>query len=132
MAGLSIPKSLRELLALSATLLIGTWASVTSAQEVSFKDDVFPILELRCAECHSAGGVGFVASGLDLTSYEGIMAGTKDGLMVIPGKWIESNLLAVIEHRTKPEIWMPYNRRMLSKCEILQLRFWVLQGARNN
>lgn len=132
MAGQSIPKSLGALLAFSAALLIGTWASVASAQEVSFKDDVFPILELRCAECHKADGAGLVASGLDLTSYEGIMAGTKHGAIVIPGKWMESNLLAVIEHRANPAIWMPYKRGMLSKCEILQLRFWVLQGARNN
>lgn len=132
MAGKSFPKSRKALLALSAILLIGTWASMASAQEVSFKDDVFPILELRCAECHSAGGIGFVASGLDLTSYEGIMAGTKGGPMVIPRRGMESNLLAVIEHRTNREIWMPYKRGMLSKCEILALRFWVLQGARNN
>ena len=118
--------------ALFATLLFGAGASVATAQEVSFENDIMPILEVRCGECHDAGGAGLIASGLDLSSYEGIMAGGKFGPMVIPGNWMESNLLAVIEHRTAPEMWMPHNRGKLSKCETLQLRFWVLQGAKDN
>jgi hypothetical protein len=52
--------------------------------------------------------------------------------MITPGSWIESNLLAVIDHRTAPETWMPHNKRQLSKCEQLTFRYWVMQGARNN
>jgi hypothetical protein len=60
------------------------------------------------------------------------MRGTKHGSMITPGSWIESNLLAVIDHRTAPETWMPHNKKELSKCEQLTLRYWVMQGAKNN
>lgn len=115
-----------------AALALGSFATPASAQEASFAEDVLPVLNFRCTECHQPGGDGFEISGLDLTSYEGVMAGTKFGPMIIPGNWLESNLLAVIEHRTDKKLWMPHNRKPLSKCEILLLRFWVLQGAKDN
>lgn len=115
-----------------AALAFGAWTSPASAQEVSFSEDVLPVFNFRCTECHQPSGDGYEVSGLDLTNYEGVMTGTKFGPMIIPGNWQESNLLAVIEHRTDREIWMPHNRKPLSKCEILLLRFWVLQGAQDN
>ncbi len=116
---------------LTAMLMVGTWAPGAAAQ-VSYKEDVFPVIELRCLECHQPGGVGYEKSGFDLRTYEGLMTGTRYGSMVTPGNALESNLLAVIERRTSPEIWMPHERKRLSKCERRVFRFWVMQGARNN
>ncbi|MGC2043313.1 MAG: hypothetical protein WA669_05775, partial [Pseudolabrys sp.] len=48
---------------------------------VSFKEDILPLLKWRCASCHEAGGAGYEKSGLDLTSYAGVMKGTKFGAM---------------------------------------------------
>lgn len=110
----------------------GLWAAAAGAQEVTFKDDVYPILELRCMECHVPGGAGYEASGLDMRSYESLMEGTEHGPVVIPGNAFESNLVAVIDQRTDPELWMPHARRQISKCERLMLRFWINQGAKNN
>ncbi len=118
-------------LTLTAMLMVLTWAPGVAAQ-VSFKEDVFPIIELRCLGCHQPGGKGYERSGLDLRTYEGLMKGTKYGSMITPGSWVESNLLAVIDRRTAPETWMPHNKRRLSKCERLTFRHWVMQGARNN
>lgn len=118
-------------LTLTAMLMVLTWAPGVAAQ-VSFKEDVFPIIEIRCLECHQPGGKGYERSGFDLRTYEGLMKGTKYGSMITPGSWIESNLLAVIDRRTASEIWMPHNKKQLSKCERLTLRRWVMQGARNN
>ena len=116
---------------LTAMLMVGAWAPGAAAQ-VSYKEDVFPVIELRCLECHQPGGVGYEKSGFDLRTYEGLMTGTKFGSMVTPGSALESNLLAVIERRTSPEIWMPHERKQLSKCERQIFRFWVMQGARDN
>jgi hypothetical protein len=116
---------------LTALLLVAAWPAGAAAQ-VSFNEDVFPIIELRCLECHQPGGSGYEKSGLDLRTYESLMKGTKHGSMITPGSWIESNLLAVIDHRTARETWMPHNKKPLSKCEQLTLRHWVMQGARNN
>ena len=114
-------------------LVATTWVSDAAADEaVSFKEDVFPILQLRCQECHQPGSEGYETSGLDLMTYEGLMKGTKHGPIVKPGNWVESNLLAVIDRRTDKKIWMPHNRKPMSKCEKLLLRFWVSQGARDN
>jgi hypothetical protein len=93
---------------------------------------VFPIIEVRCLDCHQPGGAGYKASGLDLRTYKGLMKGTKFGPVVTPGNAFESNLIAVIDQRTDPEIWMPHNKKRLSKCERLLFRFWVMQGAKDN
>jgi len=118
-------------LAVTAILMIGTWAPGAAAQ-VSFTDDVFPILQQKCLECHQPGGAGYEKSGLDMTTYEGLMNGTKYGPMVIPGSVIESNLLAMIEHRTASELWMPHGKKKLSLCERQAIRSWVAEGAKNN
>jgi hypothetical protein len=119
--------------ALSLALLAGPLVAAASAQEsVSFKDDVFPVIELRCLECHQPDGAGYETTGLDMSTYDALMKGTKHGPIVTPGSWVESNLLAVIDQRTEPELWMPHNRKPLSKCEKLLLRFWVMQGAPDN
>ena len=119
--------------ALSALLATAIWSPKATAQDVaSFREDVFPIIELRCLECHQPGGAGYETSGLDLRTYEGLMKGTKHGSIVTPGNAFESNLIAVIDQRTDPAIWMPHNQKRLSKCERLLLRFWVSQGAKNN
>ena len=118
-------------LAVTAILVLGTWVPA-AAGPVSFKEDVFPILELRCLGCHQPGGEGYEKSGLDMRTYEGLMKGTHHGPMIIPGSILESNLLAMIDRRTSPELWMPHGKKQLSKCERQAIRFWVAQGARNN
>ena len=111
----------------------GFWTFGAAAQEAaSFKNDVFPIIELRCLECHVPGGSGYEASGLDLRTYESLMKGTKFGPVVIPRRAFESNLTAVIDHRTDQEIRMPHNRKRMSKCERFAIRAWINQGARDN
>ena len=118
-------------LAVTAILVIGTWAPAAS-DPVSFKEEVFPILELRCLGCHQPGGDGYEKSGLDMRTYEGLMKGTNHGPMIIPGSIIASNLIAMIDRRTSSELWMPHGKKQLSKCERQAIRFWVAQGARNN
>ncbi len=123
-------------LALSAAtatmILLGIPSSDAIADTISFKEDVFPIMQIRCVGCHQPGGKGHETSGLDLRTYEGLMKGTKYGSVVLPGRPFTSNLIVVIEHRTDPEIWMPHQRKQLSKCERQTFRFWVSQGAPNN
>ncbi len=118
-------------LAVTAVLMTGIW-SPAAADPVSFKEEVFPILEIRCLACHRPGGAGYEKSGLDMRTYEGLMKGANHGPMIIPGSVIESNLIAMIDRRTSSELWMPHGKKQLSKCERRTIRFWVAQGARNN
>jgi Planctomycete cytochrome C len=59
-------------------------AQLCAAEPQSFSEDILPIFKGRCVSCHQAGGEGYEKSGLDLTTYEGLMKGTKFGAMVIP------------------------------------------------
>ena len=108
------------------------WPAAFAAEEVSFNNDVFPILELRCLECHQPGKKGYEESGLDLRTYESLMKGTKHGPIVVPRSAFTSNLVVVIDHRADAAIRMPHEGKRLSKCERLLVRFWINQGARDN
>jgi hypothetical protein len=118
--------------ALSAAILAASGGSspARAAEEISFKLDVLPILQSRCVSCHSPGGEGYKASGLNLTSYEGLMKGTKHGPIVVPGDPLTSNLDVLIEGRA--QVRMPHNQRPLLKCQQDIIRNWVKQGAANN
>jgi hypothetical protein len=50
------------------------------------------------------------------------MKGTKYGPMIIPGNVIESNLLAMIDRRTSPALWMPHGKKQLSRCQRQDIR----------
>ena len=120
----------RAILALACSAALASVPSFASAQSTSFKEDVYPIIEIRCLSCHQPGGEGYEASGFDLRTYEGLMKGTKYGPMVVPGNVMESNLLTMVEGRA--EIHMPLGRGLLSSCERLTFRRWVQQGAQDN
>ena len=116
-------------------LAAGSAPGARAAQEVSFALDVRPILESRCVACHHTageGGEGYAASGLDLSTYEGVMAGTRHGPVVIPGDPLSSNLIRLIEGKAAPEIRMPHDQRPLLRYQILTIRDWVKQGAEEN
>ncbi len=107
----------------------GTAAPATT-EVVSYELDVEPILESRCVSCHQPGGEGYQASGLDLTSYAGLMKGTKHGSVVVPGEPFTSNLNVLIEGRA--HVQMPHGERALLKPQQQIIRDWVKQGAKNN
>ena len=102
------------------------------APRVSFSEDVLPLLKFRCSSRHQLGGEGYEQSGLDLTSYEGVMKGTKFGPMVIPGDPESSNLMRLLDWRTSAEIRMPHGKKQLSTCDRDTIRTWIWEGAKDN
>jgi Planctomycete cytochrome C len=110
-----------------------TAARVCAAEEqVSFKEDILPLLKWRCAGCHEGNGEGIQKSGLDLTSYAGVMKGTKFGKMVIPGDADSSNLMRLLDWNVAPQIRMPHGKKQLSSCDRNSIRTWIRQGAKDN
>jgi Planctomycete cytochrome C len=99
---------------------------------VSFKDDILPLLKWRCASCHESGGAGHEKSGLDLTSYAGVMKGTKFGPMVVPRDPESSNLMLLLDWRASPALRMPHGKKQLSSCDRGSIRTWIRQGAKDN
>ena len=107
-------------------------AAPKQASTVSFAEDVFPIFKGRCVDCHHPGGQGYEASGLDLTTYEGVMKGTKHGAMVVPGDPDSSNLMWLLDWRASPQLRMPHGTKKLSTCDRNEIRQWIREGAKNN
>ena len=104
----------------------------TSQSKKSFKEDVMPVFVGRCVSCHQPGGEGFVKSGLDLTSYAGVMKGTKFGPMIIPGDPESSNLMLLLDWRASPELRMPHGKKQLNSCDRNDIRAWIREGAKDN
>jgi hypothetical protein len=103
-----------------------------AAEPQSFSEDILPILKGRCAGCHESGGAGYEKSGLDLTTYEGLMKGTKFGAMVIARDPESSNLMWLLDWRASPEVRMPHGKKKLSICDRNAIRAWIREGAKNN
>lgn len=101
-------------------------------KQVSFSDDVMPILEAKCLACHAEGSEGFEASGFSVESYEQLMKGTREGPVIEPGYSYFSTLQIVVEHRADPSNSMPRDSARLSSQEIQLIGEWIDQGARNN
>ncbi len=124
-------KTAEKLLLMS--LLPLALAGCSGEPSVSFSQDVKPVLDQHCIECHQVDGSGTLASGFDMTSYEGLMKGTNFGPMVIAGDPEGSNLLVLIEGRADPSISMPHGQRdPVAKPDIQAIRAWIEQGAENN
>jgi len=95
-----------------------------TASPVSFSQDVAPILNQRCAQCHS----GDQASGqLNLSSYSGVMAGGATGLVISPG---DANGSLLINLVTSGQ--MPRSGAKLTPDQVTLLENWVNSGAKDN
>lgn len=102
-------------------------------QDVSYKNDIGPILHDYCLSCHQPGGKGYETSGLDMRTYQSLMKGTKFGSVIKPGDSFTSILIQLVEGRAHPSIKMPLGMEGgLSKKNIDILKKWVDQGAKNN
>lgn len=112
--------------------------SITSAgckkeEMVSFSQDIKPIIDRYCVECHLTGGVGYEASGFGMASYQDLMKGARNGPMIIAGDSLGSNMLVLMEGRADPSIKMPHGKaESASKEELDTIRLWIDQGAKNN
>lgn len=119
-------------LTLAALAVLVAGAGCTKSEEISFKRDVYPILEDHCVKCHKPGGKGYIESGLDMKTYEGLMKGTKFGPVVTAGSSVNSTLIRLIDHQANPEINMPHDQSKMPKDHIDTVRAWIDAGAKNN
>ena len=110
----------------------GVQEACAASAKYSFAEDVVPIFKGRCVQCHASGGEGAEKSGLDLTTYEGVMKGTKFGAMVVPGDAQSSNLMRLLDWRASPELRMPHGKKKLSTCDRDAIRGCINEGAKNN
>ncbi len=96
----------------------------TTEVAVSFSADVLPIFSERCQRCH--GGTQ-AYRGIDLRSYDSVLAGSSSGPIVIPGSSATSRLVEVIVSGR-----MPQGAPKLPDTEIETITTWVDEGALDN
>lgn len=133
MIKLSKVTPIRVGLAAAAVVVLAGCTQEPEVLPVSFSKDVMPVLTKHCSECHLPGGEGQVASGLDLSTFEGLMKGTKFGAVVRSGDSMSSTISILIEGRADPSINMPHgDRPPLSKGETETIARWINEGAKKN
>ncbi len=88
---------------------------------ISFTSVIQPILVGRCGQCHVSGSKG----GFQMTSYETLMKGPSEGVVVFPGDVIASRLIETIETGD-----MPRGGGKVPANELVALKTWIAQGAK--
>jgi hypothetical protein len=99
-------------------------AAPAATTEVSFANDVMPILESRCIRCH---GGERVEGELILKSYAEIMAGGESGPVVVAG---DASASSLVELSASGE--MPKRGPKLTPAQVQTLTDWVNQGAQDS
>jgi mono/diheme cytochrome c family protein len=94
------------------------------AAAVSFANDVLPIIESRCVNCH---GGDRIEEGLLMRTYDEILAGSDNGPVVLPGD-VEGSLLVELVATQE----MPKRGPKLTPPQVQIITDWVAAGAPNN
>jgi uncharacterized membrane protein len=102
-------------------------SAVSSHPNSFFARHVYTVLDTKCVTCH---GTTKEQGGLRLDSYESLMAGGKDGIVIAPRNPDGSLLLKKVTLPPNDPHFMPAEGRApLTPDEIVRIRAWVLQGA---
>jgi uncharacterized membrane protein/mono/diheme cytochrome c family protein len=113
-----MPAALKKTLAPSA---------ISSHPHSFFARHVYLVLDTKCVACH---GTNKEQGGLRLDSYEALMAGGKDGIVIAPRNPERSLLLQKVTLPPTDSHFMPAEGRTpLTPEEIARIRAWVLEGA---
>ena len=96
----------------------------TEARDTSYSKDIRPILESRCRKCHMGE---HVSEGLDMNTYETLMAGSQNGPVIVPGDADDSLLIQKVT-----EGKMPKRGPKLTPAQIQIIIDWINAGALNN
>ena len=92
--------------------------------DISYSKDVYPILESRCGKCHMGG---FTSENLNMETYDSLMAGSQNGVVIVAGNAKESLLARKI---LKGE--MPKRGPKLTPAQVQIIIDWINAGAPNN
>ena len=85
---------------------------------LTYNGSIGVLLQSRCTGCHGEGGL----AGLNLSTYAGVLAGGKDGPVVLPGD-ADASLIIIKQTREAPHF------AQLTPQEIDLLKKWIDAGA---
>ncbi|HEV8378507.1 MAG TPA: DUF1549 domain-containing protein, partial [Tepidisphaeraceae bacterium] len=94
------------------------------SKQINFKDDIYPLLERRCFECHQGKDA---ESGYRLDLREEILGQTNGQPLAVPGDSAKSEIVKRITATDKTRM-PPKGNKRLPDSEIALLRAWIDQG----
>lgn len=97
------------------------------AGEVSFANDVAPLLIAQCLDCH---GERNPEANLRMATLDGLLRGGRSGAAVVPGRGAESLLVKKIRGVGIEGQRMPLNRDPLADGQITMIEKWIDEGGR--
>jgi hypothetical protein len=120
-----MPSRLQRLLGVEAPQAKPAASAV--APRTAFAARIEPLLQRSCVSCHNAKRA---KGGLRLDSYEWLMKGSKDGLVVVPWDPADSELIHRVSLPSSDEDFMPADgRKPLSPAEVKLFERWIAAGA---
>src|SRR5438067_8189530 len=93
-------------------------------EKITYEGDVRPIFNTSCAGCHNPDKA---KAGLDLTSYQKVIAGSTSAKILEPGDPESSLIYLLVTHREEPH--MPQNGGKLPDAQLELIRKWIAGGA---
>lgn len=115
-------------------LLIALVLAGCGQKQVSYRDQIQPILTARCVPCH---GPEIARAKIAMGSYQELMnskARSGKQPLVTPGK-LEESRLYILCSTNQSDFRMPpdtSHKTPLPKEELVLLGKWILQGAKDN
>ncbi|MCF8261132.1 MAG: hypothetical protein K9J12_10185 [Melioribacteraceae bacterium] len=103
-------------------------------ENVSFSNDIKPILDENCTICHNSEDD---QKNLNFESYESLMNSrylNRNQALIIPGD-SEVSRIYLVTHSNKSAIRMPpesFGFDKLSESQIQKIKVWIDEGAKNN
>ena len=99
---------------------------------VTYDADIKPILDSSCIKCHKGDKP---KAKLHLDTLEGVLAGGKEGKVVVPGDLTKSPLVFAVAHVGDEDDFMPppfwkSHVQPLTKDQVGLIRAWIEQGAK--
>jgi mono/diheme cytochrome c family protein len=91
---------------------------------VSFANDIMPIIQSRCINCH---GGNRTEKGLDMNTHASLLTGSDNGPVVIAGDAVNSLFIELVATQK-----MPKRGPKLTPPQIQLFIDWVNQGAPDN
>jgi hypothetical protein len=100
---------------------------------VTYETDMKPIFDASCVKCHSGDKP---KAHLHMDTLEGVLKGSKEGKVVVPGDSANSQMIKAVAHATEEQDdWMPPLKnkagiKPLTADQIGLIRAWIDQGAK--
>lgn len=101
-----------------------TVPAISGPSTVSFANEILPLLQSRCSNCH---GGSRTEEGLSLRTYESVMTGSESGAVIIPGDAANSLLYQMVESQE-----MPKRGAKLTPDQLQLILTWINEGAQDN